>query len=603
MNSLDSPIFKPFDNIDQFYIGIYIFYKFKHLEKKQNQLFELVQTFTKKIDLTVQEFEWFIEKISLNSKCYYATEIFKNLSELENEISKHLLTNNVKMNSQEVINFEPFNNIDQFYAGMYLFYKFEHLEKKYPAQLFELIKSLTNKNDLTQIDFEWFLNKIKVNSKNVYASSFFISLNCLETEISNYLLLSNTLNLHFKVSLQSCLICNKTLNSEENSYQTLAVVYFCSNTAQECSNSYVLCKICKIKYYYSYYINNENQRFFYKNFFEQKYVSFTNSTFYEKKVFDMLTSDIMFKHSSMKGFCDSYNSIFSNNNLKRGELERVRLSECWYYYHLLKLVKETKSLKDYSAPFIERLDDELENLRPNLFSLFTRKWSNNHHCKNPNCSKILAVDGIWKINRLKCMFENGHIITEELDPIQIGCPYSPEQGSYYCSLHKVNEPYLSFKINGVLTPMRLSSIKTSNIKKGIEIKKIHDVYCINKREEENDDEEENNVDVIYLVETVDIKQTFSWVKENFVSQEMLDKFNSDNLESTEKGVFEEPNCKTNKHFGIPYENKKRTRGLLVSSFNCGIVNGYREIFGSESVRQVVLFYLDLIDKIFMLPGV
>ena len=63
MNSLDSPIFKPFDNIDQFYIGIYIFYKFKHLEKKQNQLFELVQTFTKKIDLTVQEFEWFIEKI------------------------------------------------------------------------------------------------------------------------------------------------------------------------------------------------------------------------------------------------------------------------------------------------------------------------------------------------------------------------------------------------------------------------------------------------------------------------------------------------------------------------------------------------------------
>ena len=38
----------------------------------------------------------------------------------------------------------------------------------------------------------------------------------------------------------------------------------------------------------------------------------------------------------------------------------------------------------------------------------------------------------------------------------------------------------------------------------------------------------------------------------------------------------------------------RTKGLLVSVYNCGIVNGFREMFGSESMSQVTLFLLDMI---------
>ena len=34
---------------------------------------------------------------------------------------------------------------------------------------------------------------------------------------------------------------------------------------------------------------------------------------------------------------------------------------------------------------------------------------------------------------------------------------------------------------------------------------------------------------------------------------------------------------------------------MISAYNCGIINGYRELYGSESISQVVLFYLDLIE--------
>jgi hypothetical protein len=108
--------------------------------------------------------------------------------------------------------------------------------------------------------------------------------------------------------------------------------------------------------------------------------------------------------------------------------------------------------------------------------------------------------------------------------------------------------------------------------------------------------------ILYLVETSEARKPLCWVRKEIIDKAMLKEFSENQLRNTEKEAFEDISCKTNKHFGIPFENKKRTRGLLISAYNCGIVNGYREIFGSESVRQVVLFYLDLIKRVENLPG-
>jgi hypothetical protein len=41
--------------------------------------------------------------------------------------------------------------------------------------------------------------------------------------------------------------------------------------------------------------------------------------------------------------------------------------------------------------------------------------------------------------------------------------------------------------------------------------------------------------------------------------------------------------------------KVKTRGILLALSNCGIILGYRELYGSESVTQVANMYLDIVD--------
>ncbi len=43
------------------------------------------------------------------------------------------------------------------------------------------------------------------------------------------------------------------------------------------------------------------------------------------------------------------------------------------------------------------------------------------------------------------------------------------------------------------------------------------------------------------------------------------------------------------------EKKARTKGILISSSNCGIITGYKEIFGSESLTQTSAFCCELIN--------
>ena len=43
--------------------------------------------------------------------------------------------------------------------------------------------------------------------------------------------------------------------------------------------------------------------------------------------------------------------------------------------------------------------------------------------------------------------------------------------------------------------------------------------------------------------------------------------------------------------------KVKTRGILIMIINCGVIVGYRELYGSESLTQVANLYLDLVDSI------
>jgi hypothetical protein len=59
-------------------------------------------------------------------------------------------------------------------------------------------------------------------------------------------------------------------------------------------------------------------------------------------------------------------------------------------------------------------------------------------------------------------------------------------------------------------------------------------------------------------------------------------------------VYDQIPCNTRKDIVSHCDDKGRTRGVLIGAYNCGIVCGFREIFGIESVSQVIIFYLDII---------
>ena len=67
------------------------------------------------------------------------------------------------------------------------------------------------------------------------------------------------------------------------------------------------------------------------------------------------------------------------------------------------------------------------------------------------------------------------------------------------------------------------------------------------------------------------------------------------VEEKNKDEYTDVTCKTLRKKPFGCEIKCKTRGLLISAYNCGIINGFREIFVSESISQVLLFFLDIIE--------
>ena len=54
-------------------------------------------------------------------------------------------------------------------------------------------------------------------------------------------------------------------------------------------------------------------------------------------------------------------------------------------------------------------------------------------------------------------------------------------------------------------------------------------------------------------------------------------------------------CNTDKTITHACDVKVKTRGILLALSNCGIIVGYRELYGSESITQFANMYLDMVD--------
>jgi hypothetical protein len=136
-----------------------------------------------------------------------------------------------------------------------------------------------------------------------------------------------------------------------------------------------------------------------------------------------------------------------------------------------------------------------------------------------------------------------------------------------------------FKFHDGSINVRLSSIrlKIGRIKEDEIV--IHDSFF---------DREER---FLFLVSNTSDKLNFSWL-----SEKQLQACRNKDFSET---IFEHRNKymsnKNTDNILSSCDKKARTRGILIASSNCGIVTGFKEIFGSESLSQVSAFCCGLID--------
>jgi hypothetical protein len=94
----------------------------------------------------------------------------------------------------------------------------------------------------------------------------------------------------------------------------------------------------------------------------------------------------------------------------------------------------------------------------------------------------------------------------------------------------------------------------------------------------------NHSGVIYFLLTKSTDTEAFWATDKQVLVELVENFSITGQKNNVSCNTKEP---------IKCKKKTRTQGLLISAFNCGIICGFREMFGSESKKQIALFLMDV----------
>ena len=113
---------------------------------------------------------------------------------------------------------------------------------------------------------------------------------------------------------------------------------------------------------------------------------------------------------------------------------------------------------------IHPLDQAILNIEHDIFRVFVKKWTEHTHAKNTiKCNHLLVLDGNWKVNRLKCTFDNIWKRTKEFGEYMIGCKNTPEKFGYFCEEHKDYE--LEFVVDQKIVRVKPRDIIISRISK------------------------------------------------------------------------------------------------------------------------------------------
>jgi len=107
------------------------------------------------------------------------------------------------------------------------------------------------------------------------------------------------------------------------------------------------------------------------------------------------------------------------------------------------------------------------------------------------------------------------------------------------------------------------------------VEKIHDSYI-----DVNDQE-------LFFCET---NITVKWLSASSIEKNKIKEYYKQ-----QHRKYADSTCNTLKKNVTSCDVKCKTRGILLAATNCGIVVSFRELYGSESLTQVSMLFLDSID--------
>jgi hypothetical protein len=307
----------------------------------------------------------------------------------------------------------PFDNLSDFFIAL----KIVAICDKSDTVIKNIVCNLINK----EIDVESISLFIKrVNQyPSLYPKNVFDNNTFYEDKLELLIEEADTINIYSK--FETCLFCNTKLTIESLTKKPLKAKCYLYNQKSKNVNLYTKwCSKCDAIHSISYAQYNDKERRFSPSVCNEKYIAFTNETIFERLLLDSFTSDLLFKHSTFMGFTNAYNHLFKNieGGELRNKLYEKRFSEAYFYYKYLEFEIERGLLNSRLYPCVHDLDSRLREIKNDLLPFFTNKWSGPYHtdnCNHEKCSNALVIDGIFKTNRLRCLYQDQTMKVQEID--------------------------------------------------------------------------------------------------------------------------------------------------------------------------------------------
>lgn len=290
-------------------------------------------------------------------------------------------------------------------------------------------------------------------------------------------------------------------------------------------------------------------------------------------------------------------------------LDRRRLAEAWYKWSVWRWRQQ---ISGTALTIVEmdltsqNLDMTIEKTLPDIRLWFTQKWSGPYHrgrCHHPKCSASSSTDGHMKARRSVCDARHeGVIETVELGSVTVGCPRTPISGSFYCAVHHSVSALTSKTGKEEATTAALADgCDDDGIQTRSKIKAAESLRYVVKSLKQKKVTHKGTMFLVEWYHTPDSE----WVSAEKISPKLQQEFEKSQrdkraevresqkefvMSENEKREMDKLSCKTVKEYQYG-QRKHRTAGICATVYNCGIIYGFSELFGSESLSQIYCILL------------